>query len=60
MRLLVILALIAITGAGAMTAVATDANAVVCAAGVCRAGCVGPSGAAVVARPPVAACRYVS
>ena len=30
------------------------ANAVVCAKGVYRAGCVGPNGAAVVRRPPVA------
>lgn len=31
-----------------------QANAVVCAKGVYRAGCVGPNGAAVVRRPPVA------
>jgi hypothetical protein len=37
---------------------ASDANAVVCARGVYRAGCAGPSGAAVV-RKPAAACRTV-
>lgn len=30
-----------------------DANAVVCAKGVYRAGCTGPNGTAVVRRPPV-------
>jgi len=33
---------------------AHQANAVVCAKGVYRAGCAGPNGAAVVRRPPVA------
>jgi hypothetical protein len=43
-----------------MTIAITNANAVVCAAGVYRAGCAGPRGAAVVVKPPpVAACRYV-
>jgi hypothetical protein len=37
----------------------SDANAVVCARGVVRAGCAGPAGAVVVRRPPVAACRTV-
>jgi hypothetical protein len=40
-----------------------EANAVVCARGVYRAGCAGPAGAAVVRRPVVApvrrACRTV-
>ncbi len=36
----------------------TEANAVVCARGVYRAGCVGPRGAAVVRRPAVV-CRTV-
>jgi hypothetical protein len=45
--------------AATMTVETRDANAVVCAAGVYRAGCAGPRGAAVVARPAVAACRYV-
>ncbi|MBR0716370.1 hypothetical protein [Bradyrhizobium liaoningense] len=38
------------------TMVATDANAVVCARGVYRAGCAGPN-AAVVVRKPVPAVR---
>jgi hypothetical protein len=59
MRITSILVLAAIAFAMSMTIVTTDANAVVCAAGVYRAGCAGPRGAAVVARPPVAACRYV-
>jgi hypothetical protein len=36
----------------------TDANAVVCARGVYRAGCAGPNAAVVVRKPPVA-CRTV-
>jgi hypothetical protein len=52
--------LLAIFGfAATMTAETRDANAVVCAAGVVRAGCAGPRGAAVVTRPVAAACRYV-
>ncbi|MCV9937168.1 MULTISPECIES: hypothetical protein [unclassified Bosea (in: a-proteobacteria)] len=50
MRALVLAA--AMLGLGAL-AVPTEANAVVCARGVVRAGCVGPNGA-VVARRPVA------
>lgn len=49
MRALVLAA--AMLGLGAL-AVPTEANAVVCARGVVRAGCVGPNGA-VVARSPV-------
>jgi len=43
-------------------AIPSTAEAVACARGVYRAGCVGPHGAAVVhRRPPVAAgCRYVN
>ncbi|MGJ5178473.1 hypothetical protein ACQR16_19680 [Bradyrhizobium oligotrophicum] len=39
----------------------SDANAVVCARGVVRAGCAGAGGAVVVRKPPVAAaaCRTV-
>jgi hypothetical protein len=45
---------------GAMTVEITDANAVVCARGVHRAGCVGPSGRAVVVhRRPAVRCRWV-
>lgn len=47
----------------AMTIFAADANAVVCAAGVHRAGCVGPRGAVVVRHPavvaPVRHCAWV-
>jgi hypothetical protein len=58
MRLL-ILAALALTAFGATTTVGTtDANAVVCARGVVRAGCAGANGA-VVARRPVAACQWV-
>ena len=45
-----------------MTFETTDANAVVCARGVYRAGCAGYRGAVVVRRPyvaPVARCRSV-
>jgi hypothetical protein len=46
--------------AATMTIETTDANAVVCARGVYRAGCAGYRGAVVVRRPPVvAACRSV-
>jgi hypothetical protein len=50
MRLLVLAAL----ALGSIVALApTDANAVVCAKGVFRAGCAGPHGAVVVRRPVV-------
>jgi hypothetical protein len=52
--LLIAAALLAI--AATMTFEASDANAVVCARGVYRAGCAGPN-AAVVARKPVPAVR---
>ena len=42
-----------------MTLKTTDANAVVCARGVHRAGCVGPHGAAVVRHPVHRGCRSV-
>jgi hypothetical protein len=58
MRLLVLAALTLTAFAAIMTVEPTEANAVVCAAGVVRAGCAGPNGA-VVARRPVAACRWV-
>jgi len=47
-----------LTFGGTMTIQTTEANAVVCARGVYRAGCVGPRGAAVVRRPAVV-CRTV-
>jgi hypothetical protein len=48
----VIISLLLLGGVVALTA--TEASAAVCAAGVCRAGCVGVRGAAVVHRPVVA------
>jgi hypothetical protein len=60
MRSFLILAFAVAAFAATMTVETTSANAVVCAAGVYRAGCAGPKGAAVVVKPPpVAACRYV-
>jgi len=66
MRCFVFVALAITTFATTMTYNTTDANAVVCARGVARAGCVGPGGAAVAGpngaaavRAPVAACRFV-
>ena len=37
---------------GALLLISTHASAVVCAEGVVRAGCAGPNGAVVVAKPP--------
>ncbi len=54
-----------LAGLGLMTFAATltfqpqEANAVVCARGVHRAGCVGPRGAAVVRAPAARVCRTV-
>ncbi|WP_298873942.1 hypothetical protein [uncultured Bradyrhizobium sp.] len=46
--------------AATMTFASSDANAVVCARGVYRAGCAGPNGAVVVRRPvPVVHCTRV-
>jgi len=74
MRLFVLVALTIAGFAATMTCTTTDANALVCARGVVRAGCAGPNGAAVVGprgaavagpngaaavRVPVAACPYV-
>jgi hypothetical protein len=58
MRLLLAFAVVIVAFAATMTVKTTDANAVVCAAGVYRAGCAGPRGAVVVRRP-VTACHYV-
>ena len=58
MRLLILATLAVTAFAGFMTFESSDANAVVCARGVVRAGCVAAGGAAVV-RAPVAACRWV-
>jgi len=54
MRFLVLAAFAIATFAATMTVNRTDANAVVCARGVHRIGCVGPNGAAVAHRH----CRY--
>ena len=48
-----ILVLAALASAMFLTAIPSDANAVVCARGVFRAGCAGPHGAVVVRRPVV-------
>ncbi|MDA9544507.1 hypothetical protein GPL17_24770 [Bradyrhizobium yuanmingense] len=56
MRSLLLVASALFAFAATMTFEATDANAVVCARGVVRAGCVGPN-AAVVVRKPVPAVR---
>ena len=46
--------------AATTTFASSDANAVVCARGVYRAGCAGPNGAVVVRRPvPVVRCTRV-
>ena len=57
MRPIVLAAIATAAFSTTMTIKMTDANAVVCAKGVYRAGCVAPARAAVVR--PAAACRYV-
>jgi hypothetical protein len=60
MRSFLLIASAIVAFAATMTIETTDANAVVCARGVYRAGCAGYRGAVVVRRPPVvAACRRV-
>ena len=59
MRSLLLIAAALLSFVATMTFEAPDANAVVCARGVYRAGCAGYRGAAVVRRPPVAGCRWV-
>jgi hypothetical protein len=58
MRSFFLVASAIIAFAATMTVETTDANAVVCARGVYRAGCAGARGAVVVRRPPVV-CRTV-
>ena len=58
MRMLVLAALAITAFAATMIIDRTDANAVVCARGVYRAGCVGPHGAVVVHRQPYYRYRY--
>jgi hypothetical protein len=59
MRSLLLIASAVLAFATTMTVETTDANALVCARGVYRAGCAGYRGAVVVRRPAVAACRWV-
>jgi hypothetical protein len=61
MRAFLLAASAVLAFAATMTVEMTDANAVVCARGVHRAGCAGHRGAVVVRRPPVVAagCRSV-
>jgi len=59
MRSFLLIAAAVVAFAGAMVVETTDANAVVCARGVYRAGCAGTRGAVVVRRPPVVVCRTV-
>ena len=58
MRSLLLIAA-AIIAFAAMTFETNDANAVVCARGVYRAGCAGARGAVVVRRPVAVGCRMV-
>jgi len=57
MRAILLAAITVATFGTTMTVKTTDANAVVCAKGVYRAGCVAPGRAAAVRT--AAACRYV-
>jgi hypothetical protein len=60
MRSFLLIASAVLAFAATITIETTDANAVVCARGVHRAGCAGAGGAVVVRRTPVvAACRTV-
>jgi hypothetical protein len=59
MRYFLLIASAVIASGATMTVVPTDANAVVCARGVYRAGCAGHRGAVVVRKPVVAGCRWV-
>jgi hypothetical protein len=58
MRSFLLIASAIIAFAATMTVETTDANAVVCARGVYRAGCAGTRGAVVVRKPAVV-CRSV-
>jgi len=59
MRYFLLIAAAVIAVGATMTVGPTDANAVVCARGVYRAGCAGYRGAVVVRKPVVAGCRWV-
>ena len=58
MRSFLLIAAAILAFSGTMVVETTDANAVVCARGVYRAGCAGARGAVVVRRPAVV-CRTV-
>jgi hypothetical protein len=58
MRSLLLMAAAVLSFSATMTFETTEANAVVCARGVVRAGCAGASGAVVVRKPAVV-CRTV-
>jgi hypothetical protein len=58
MRSFLLVVFAVLSFAATMTVKTTDANAVVCARGVYRAGCAGARGAVVV-RTPVVRCRSV-
>ena len=58
MRSFLIIASALLAFAATMTFESTEANAVVCADGVVRAGCAGPRGAVVVRKPAVV-CKTV-
>ena len=59
MRCFLLIAAAVLSFAATMTFETSDANAVVCARGVYRAGCAGYRGAVVVRKPGVAGCRWV-
>lgn len=60
MRAFLLIASALLAFAATMTFESSDANAVVCARGVYRAGCAGPNAAVVVRRPaPVVRCTRV-
>ena len=59
MRSFLLIASAILAFSGTMVIETTDANAVVCARGVYRAGCAGARGAVVVRRPPAVVCRTV-
>ncbi|MBR1160013.1 hypothetical protein [Bradyrhizobium elkanii] len=59
MRSILLIATALLSFAATMTFESSDANAVVCARGVYRAGCAGPNGAVVARKPVAAGCRWV-
>ena len=59
MRSFLLIASAILAFAATMAFETTDANAVVCARGVYRAGCAGARGAVVVRKPIAAGCRWV-